>query len=207
MTYGQAALVVFAYLLGSLPWGYWIARRAGLDIRTVGSGNTGAANVWRALGPRYGVPVFVLDFAKGFIPSLIGLHLYGPGTAVVAGSAAFIGHAFPVFLGFGGGKGVATAAGVVLAITPLLTLACVPVYVAVLWLFRYPSLASMAVAVAYAVLCLVTGQPWQITTFALVGGAAILVNHRTNIRRLLAGTENKAKTFGRGAPRRSRQAV
>jgi glycerol-3-phosphate acyltransferase PlsY len=207
MTLGQAALVVFGYLLGSLPWGYWIARRAGLDIRTVGSGNTGAANVWRALGPRYGVPVFILDFAKGYIPALIGLHLYGPGTAVLAGSAAFIGHAFPVFLGFGGGKGVATGGGVVIATTPLIGFACIPLYVAVLWLFRYPSLASMAVAVAYATLCVVTGQPWQITTFAVLGTAAVLVNHRANIRRLLAGTENKAKTFGRGAPRRSRQAV
>jgi glycerol-3-phosphate acyltransferase PlsY len=207
MTLGQAALVVFAYLLGSLPWGYWIARRAGLDIRTVGSGNTGAANVWRSLGPRYGFPTFILDFAKGYVPAFIGLHVYGPGTAVLAGSAAFVGHAFPVFLGFGGGKGVATGGGVVLAITPLFGLFCIPLYVAVLWLFRYPSLASMVVVVFYATLCVVTAQPWQITTFAVLGSAAVLVNHRTNIRRLLAGTENKAKTFGRGAPRRSGQAV
>ncbi len=195
----QVVLVVAAYLGGSLPWGYWAGRLAGIDIRTRGSGNTGATNVWRALGPRYGAPVLVLDMAKGFVPTLIGLETIGPGTAIVAGSAAILGHTFPILLGFGGGKGVATTSGVVIALTPVLALALVLVLVAVLWLFRYVSLASMTIAVLYPVGCVLTGQPWQVVVFGTVAAVGILIRHRENIRRLLAGTEAKAKTFGRGA--------
>jgi acyl phosphate:glycerol-3-phosphate acyltransferase len=196
---GQVVLVIAAYVGGSLPWGYWAGRMAGIDIRTQGSGNTGATNVWRVLGPRYGLPVLLLDVAKGFVPTLIGLHMAGAGTAVLAGSAAVIGHAFPIFLGFGGGKGVATAGGVVIALTPVLAVVLAIVLVAVLWLFRYVSLASMVVAVLYPIGCIVTGEPWPVVAFGLLAAAGILVRHRTNIRRLLQGTEAKAKTFGRGA--------
>jgi acyl phosphate:glycerol-3-phosphate acyltransferase len=200
---GQVVLCVAGYLAGSLPFGYAAGRLAGVDVRRVGSGNTGATNVWRALGPRYGAPVLVLDALKGAVPALVGAHWFGPGTAVLAGGAAVVGHTLPVFLGFGGGKGVATAAGVVLALTPLVAIPVVLLFVAILWLTRYVSLGSLVAAVAYPVVCLVAGEPWQIVLFGTACAAIIVVRHRANIGRLLHGTEHKAKTFGRGAPRRA----
>jgi glycerol-3-phosphate acyltransferase PlsY len=199
----QVVLLVLAYLAGSLPFGYAAGRLAGIDVRSVGSGNTGATNVWRALGPRYGVPVLLLDALKGAVPTLVGAHWFGPGTAVLAGGAAVVGHMLPIFLGFGGGKGVATAAGVVFALTPLLAIAFALLFVAILWLTRYVSLGSLVCAVAYPVVCLLAGEPWQIVVFGVACAAVIVVRHRANIGRLLHGTENKAKTFGRGAPRRA----
>ena len=201
MTLGEVVLVVLAYLGGSLPWGYWAGRLGGRDVRREGSGNTGATNVWRVLGPRYGVPVLLLDMAKGFVPALVGAQLYGSGVAVIAGAAAMIGHTFPVFLGFGGGKGVATGAGVVLALTPLLTLALVVLFLAVLWYTRYVSLSSMTACTAYVLACLALREPWPICLFAALATAGIVYRHRSNIGRLRAGTESKTKTFGRGAGR------
>ena len=157
MTLGAVALVALAYLGGAIPFGYLAGRLSGIDIRTHGSGNTGATNVWRALGPRVGFPVFVLDLLKGFVPAAIGLHLGGAGLAVIAGAAAIIGHTWPVFLGFGGGKGVATAGGVGLAVAPLALLCLPPIFLAILWLTRYVSLASMTVTCLFPVLALAFG--------------------------------------------------
>ena len=140
VTAGQVVLVVAAYLGGSLPFGYWAGRLHGIDIRQHGSGNTGATNVWRVLGKRAGIPVLLLDIAKGFVPALIGLQIAGAGTAIVAGAAAVAGHTFPILLGFGGGKGVATSAGVVLAVTPVHGIALVLVF----------AIVSMAVPVCLA---------------------------------------------------------
>jgi glycerol-3-phosphate acyltransferase PlsY len=193
-----AVLVILAYLGGSVPWGFLAARSAGVDIRTKGSGNTGATNVWRVLGRRYGIPVMLLDVAKGAVPALVGLHAYGSGVAIIAGAAAVLGHTFPVFLGFGGGKGVATTGGVVIAITPLIAVLMVVLMVALLWLFRYVSLASMACAVAYPVVCAATGQPWPVLLFGLLAAAGIVARHRANIGRLRAGTESRITRFGRG---------
>lgn len=201
MSAGQVVLVVLAYLGGSLPFGYWAGRLHGIDIRTQGSGNTGATNVLRVLGKRAGIPVLLLDIAKGFVPALIGLELWGPGTAIVAGAAAVAGHTFPVLLGFGGGKGVATSAGVVLAVTPWLTLVLVVVFLVVLWMFRYVSLASMTAAVLYPAGCIITGEPWPVVVFAFVAALGIIARHRANIGRLRAGTEARTP-FGRGAPGR-----
>ena len=195
----EIALVVAAYLGGSLPWGYWAGRLHGIDIREHGSGNTGATNVWRVLGPRFGAPVLALDMAKGFVPTLIGLHIAGAGTAVLAGAAAVIGHTFPFLLGFGGGKGMATAGGVGFALTPLLAIALLVLLVVILWLFRYVSLASLVTAVLYPICCFLLGEPWPVTLFGTLAAASIVIRHRANIRRLVAGTEAKAKTFGRGA--------
>jgi glycerol-3-phosphate acyltransferase PlsY len=199
VTIGQPILVVAAYLGGSIPWGYWAARLADVDIRTKGSGNTGATNVWRVLGPRYGVPVLLLDLAKGLVPTLIGMHWFGVGTGVAAGAAAVLGHTFPVLLGFGGGKGVATSAGVVLAVTPIHLVVLLCVFLAILWMWRYVSLASMTVAVLYPLSCLATGEPWPVLVFGGVAAAGIVWRHRANIGRLRTGTEARAKTFGRGA--------
>jgi acyl phosphate:glycerol-3-phosphate acyltransferase len=198
----QVVLVVAAYLGGSLPFGYWTGRLRGIDIRETGSGNTGATNVWRVLGKRAGIPVLLLDIAKGLVPTLIGLHIAGAGTAILAGAAAVAGHTFPVLLGFGGGKGVATSAGVVLAVTPFHGIALVLVFAAVLWLFRYVSVASMVAAVLYPITCLSTGEPWPVIVFGAVAALGIVARHRANIGRLRAGTESQTSSFGRGAPGR-----
>lgn len=198
---GQVVLIACGYLGGAIPFGYIAGRFAGIDIRTHGSGNTGATNVWRALGPRWGVPVLVLDMLKGFVPAMVGAQLYGDGTGVLAGGAAILGHAFPVFLGFGGGKGVATAAGTSLAVAPIAMLVLPVVFVAVLWLTRYVSLASLVVCALFPVLAVLLGEPWPVLVYGVLGAAAITWRHRANIARLRAGTEAKARTFGRGASR------
>jgi glycerol-3-phosphate acyltransferase PlsY len=202
VTGGQVVLVAAAYLGGSLPFGYWAGRLHGIDIRQAGSGNTGATNVWRVLGKRAGIPVLLLDIAKGLVPALIGLHIAGAGTAIVAGAAAVAGHTFPVLLGFGGGKGVATSAGVVLAVTPVHGIVLMLVFAAVLWLFRYVSLASMVAAVLYPITCLLTGEPWPVIAFGAIAAVGIVARHRSNIGRLRAGTESQTRSFGRGAPGR-----
>ena len=199
MSVGEALLIVLAYLGGSLPFGYWAGRLAGVDVRKLGSGNTGATNVWRVLGRRVGIPVLLLDMAKGLVPALVGDAMFGPGVAIVAGSAAVLGHTFPILLGFGGGKGVATTGGVVFAITPIHATVLVVFLVIVLWLFRYVSLASMLTATAYPASSLATGEPWPVVLFGVIAAVGIVARHRTNIRRLLDGTETKARGFGRGA--------
>ena len=138
-------IVVGAYLLGSIPFGYLLPRLVrGEDVRTRGSGNVGASNVWRVYGRSLGVPVALLDVAKGFVPALVGLEVGGDWVGVLAGAAAMIGHARPVFLGFGkGGKMVATAGGVAFALAPLVAAICLVLWLVVFALFRYASLASM----------------------------------------------------------------
>ncbi len=199
MSAAAAILVVAAYVGGSLPLGYWAGRLRGIDIREHGSGNTGATNVWRVLGRRVGVPVLVGDLLKGLVPTLVGLDIAGPGVAVVAGAAAVAGHTFPVLLRFGGGKGVATSAGVVLALTPLHAVGLALLFVVVLWLFRYVSLASMVTATLYPVAAIATGEPWPVVAFGAVAAVGIIARHRANIGRLRAGTEARTSRFGRGA--------
>jgi glycerol-3-phosphate acyltransferase PlsY len=201
--------VVFGYLLGSMPWGYWVVRWfRGEDLRTVGSGNTGTANVWRNYGPRLGLATAILDVLKGFIPALIGVLWIDPTAGVLGASAAMIGHAWPIFLGLSGGKAVATGAGAMLALCPVCAVIVVAIWVIVLWITRYSSLASMIGAVAFVVSTVLLDRgEWSVIAFASVAAAVILWRHRTNIRRLLAGTETRAATFGRGARRKARADV
>jgi acyl phosphate:glycerol-3-phosphate acyltransferase len=189
-----AALVVLGgYLLGSMPFGYWLVRLLrGEDIRQVGSGNIGATNVWRAYGKAYGVPVIVLDVAKGFVPALVGTQLEGELVGVLAGGAAMLGHWRPLFLGFQkGGKTVAAAGGTFFGAAPLLGLAGLLVWVAVFLVSRYASLASMAAAVTLPLLAALLGYEWPVVAFAAIAAVAVLVLHRGNIARLRAGTESR----------------
>jgi glycerol-3-phosphate acyltransferase PlsY len=199
---GDASLVVGAYLLGSIPFGYVLPRLLrGDDIRRHGSGNVGATNVWRVYGRSLGLPVAVLDVLKGLVPAALGLWLGGDWVGVLAGAAAMLGHARPVYLGFSkGGKMVATAGGVALALAPLAALGCAVVWVAAFAVTRYASLASMLAAAALPVLCLVLGSSWPVVAFTALAALGVLALHRQNIRRLLAGTEPR---FVRGAPSRS----
>jgi len=189
-----AALVVLGgYLLGSMPFGYWLVRLfKGEDIRTVGSGNIGATNVWRTYGKAYGIPIVVLDVAKGFVPALVVTVLVDELVGALAGGAAMLGHWRPLFLRFQrGGKTVATAGGTFFGIAPVLGLVGVAIWVGVFLVSRYASVASLATAVAIPFVALALGEPWPVVAFAAIAGVAVLVLHRGNIARLRAGTESR----------------
>jgi acyl phosphate:glycerol-3-phosphate acyltransferase len=198
-----ALLVVAAgYLVGSMPFGYWLVRVVRHeDIRSLGSGNVGATNVWRVYGPRYGLPVALLDVAKGFVPALVGSLVGGETVGILAGTAAMLGHWRPLFLGFQkGGKMVATAGGVTLALAPLVATLCLVIWAAVFLVTRYSSVASLATAFALPVVAALLGEPWQTVVFAALACAGVVVLHRHNIRRLLNGTEARfSRTRAAGA--------
>jgi glycerol-3-phosphate acyltransferase PlsY len=186
-------LVLAGYVLGSIPWGYWLPRLlAGVDIRQVGSGNTGAANVWRTVGFKIALAVGVLDMAKGAAAAVLGLLVAGELAGLLAGIGAMVGHWRPLFMGFRrGGKIVATTGGVALALAPLAALAASLVWIVVFLATRFTSIASMTGAVSLPVLVLVFGGSWPVFAFALGAALAILVLHRANIKRLVRGEENR----------------
>jgi glycerol-3-phosphate acyltransferase PlsY len=163
-----------------------------VDIRTLGSRNPGATNVWRTLGFRLGIAVALLDIAKGAAAALLGLWLGGDLVGVLAGVAAMIGHWRPLFLGFArGGKIVATTGGVALAIAPIPALLAAAVWIVVFLLLRYASLASIAAAISLPLWALLFDASWPVVAFTAGAALAIVVLHRTNIRRLVAGEENR----------------
>jgi glycerol-3-phosphate acyltransferase PlsY len=186
-------LVTAGYLIGSIPWGYVVAKLLrGVDIRTVGSGNLGAANVWRVLGFKAGLAVAVLDVGKGFAAALLGLWAGDELTGLLAGIAAMVGHWRPLFMGLNkGGKIVATTGGVALALAPLATLATGVVWVVTFLLTRYTSVASMLAALALPLFALAFGSSALVVVFSAGAALAILLLHRANIGRLLSGTENR----------------
>src|SRR3954467_2481782 len=166
-----AAFVVAGYLSGSLPWGYWLVGCfRGEDIRTKGSGNVGATNVWRVYGPRLGLPAAVLDVVKGFVPAFAATVVVGHGTGVLAGAAAMLGHGRAIFLGFQrGGKMVATAGGAFLGVAPLVGGAAAGVWILVFAITRYASVASVTAAASLALWAWLFDYPWPVIAF---GGAA-----------------------------------
>jgi acyl phosphate:glycerol-3-phosphate acyltransferase len=188
-----ALAVLGGYLLGSLPFGYWLPRLVrGEDIRSRGSGNIGASNVFRVYGRRLGIAVALLDVAKGFAAALLGIWAGGALVGVLAGAAAMLGHARPIYLRFEkGGKMVATAGGAFFALAPLATLICVGVWLAVFLLTRYASVASILTTCALIGLVLLLGYDWPVVAFAAAGTVAIVFLHRQNLRRLAGGTEHR----------------
>ncbi len=194
-------LVLAGYLIGSIPSGVIVVSLLrGEDIRNQGSGNIGASNVWRAYGMRLAVPVAALDVLKGFAPALAGSLLGGDWVGVLAGAAAMAGHARPVFLGFRkGGKMVATAGGVTLALAPLAALCCLGVWVVTFAALRYASLASIMTAIALPLCCALFGAPAPVVGFATLAAIAVIALHHQNIRRLLAGKEPRFTRGSRGA--------
>ena len=195
-----ALLVVGGYLLGSMPWGYWLVRLVEHDdIRRHGSGNIGGTNVWRVYGWRLGLPVVVLDTLKGFVPAFLGALLVSDLVGVLAGGAAMIGHGRPLFLRFQrGGKMVATCGGAFLGVAPLIGGIGAAVWIAVFVLFRYASLASITAALALPLAAVLLEASWPVIVFAAVAAVAVVFLHRANIARLLAGTENRFR-FRRAA--------
>lgn len=189
-----------AYLLGSVPFGLLFSRLKGHDPRRVGSGNIGATNVVRAAGKGIGIATLAADILKGYLPVLAALHYNQPPLIVsLIGFALFVGHLFPVYLRFKGGKGVATALGVFLAINPLVILIGVCVFIPVLLISRYVSLGSLvAVALVPGLLFLFSGPDTYFYLSVIVIGL-IVVKHAGNIKRLWLGTENR---FSLGSQRK-----
>jgi glycerol-3-phosphate acyltransferase PlsY len=188
-----AAIVAFGYLLGSCPWGVWLVRVfRHEDVRKVGSGNIGASNVWRVYGRWLGVPVVLLDALKGFTPALIGVIMVSHLCGILAGAAAMLGHARPLYLRFEkGGKLVATGGGVLFAVCPWAAFALAGLWLVIFGISKYASLASIVTAFAMPVATALFGYPISVVVFAGLTGAAIVVLHRGNLRRLRAGTETK----------------
>jgi glycerol-3-phosphate acyltransferase PlsY len=189
----EALAILGGYLLGSLPFGYWVPLVVrGEDVRTKGSGNVGASNVFRVYGRSLGIPVALLDVAKGFAAASLGLWAGGALVGVLAGSAAMIGHARPVFMRFQrGGKMVATAGGATLALAPLVAFCCIGIWLVAFLITRFASLASIITALALAVLVVVLDYPWPVVVFGVAGACAVIALHHRNIRRLFAGTEHR----------------
>ncbi len=187
----QALAVGLAYLLGSIPFAYLAGLLRGVDIRTVGSKNVGATNVFRTLGRRIGIAVMVLDIGKGVAATVVARAMTDSPWPLVAGGAAIAGHVFPVWLRFKGGKGVAVGGGAVIGLVPFVALIVLAAWLVVVATTRYVSLASIVAAVTFPVGALVLGEPWPTLLFAVLASGAVIVRHRANIGRLLRRTEPK----------------
>jgi glycerol-3-phosphate acyltransferase PlsY len=188
----ETLAVAVAYLVGSIPFAYLLSRRRGVDLRRVGSGNVGASNVLRTSGVRAAVLAMVLDGVKGALAVMLAQRLAaGPTVPVAAGLASVIGHIYPVWLRFRGGKGVATAAGAFGVLTPISLGAASGVFLIVVWLTRYISVGSLAGAVTLAAAALMSDAPTVVAVGAAIAVVLILFRHRANVRRLLAGTERR----------------
>lgn len=184
--------ILLGYLAGSVPFAYLLARRRGIDVRTAGSGNVGATNVLRTTGPWRGVIVMALDMSKGMAAVALATLLAG-GTALIAlsGAAAIVGHIYPVWLKFHGGKGVAVAAGVFTMLSPAAAAAAAVLFVVTAWVTRYISLASIAATVALPPAAWILGSPMPVVLVAVGSAGLILFRHRANWSRLRAGTERR----------------
>lgn len=190
----EIILTVAAYFLGSIPTGLLLAKAAGVDIRSSGSGNIGATNVYRTLGRGVGVLTLVGDCLKGLVPVLVAKY-YGMTEIWVAmvGLAAFLGHVYTVFLGFKGGKGVATALGVFLGVSPISVGAVLLIFVAVVWKWRYISLGSIVAAAAMPGFVAVTAGRPVFVLMTVIVALLVIWKHKENIKRLREGTENRFK--------------
>ena len=196
--YGLAAMLILAYLLGATPTSYVAGRLGrGIDLRQHGSHNLGATNVYRVLGWRYAIPVGLIDVAKGVVPvAILGPWSNGPAWFTVAlGIAAVLGHMFSPYVRFRGGKGVATTAGVFLALAPLAVLISLAIWGATLWISGYVSVASLTVAVLFPLWVRLTapGEPYTLGA-AIVLALLLVYAHRGNIERLRQGTESRFRT-------------
>jgi glycerol-3-phosphate acyltransferase PlsY len=214
----EILLIGLAYLIGSIPTSVWVSRRFfGIDIRDYGSGNAGATNTYRVLGAKWGTFVMIVDMVKGIIAT--SLYLLLPFYVVPAhdwdrtnlmiglGLAAVVGHIFPIWAGFKGGKGVATLFGMVVAIQPLVAVCCVGVFLLVLYLTRFVSLSSILAGISFAVfiLFIFNDDVTLYRVFSVAVALLILLTHQKNINRILNGTESKVPIFKYRDRRRQRK--
>lgn len=192
--YTVTGLIIGAYFIGSIPTGLLLGKAFGVDVRKSGSGNIGATNVYRTAGRSLGILTLVGDCLKGLLPVLLARYLDLPVLWLAAvGLAAFLGHVYTVFLGFKGGKGVATGLGVFLGLSPVAVLLAVVVFAFVLWQWRYVSLGSIVAAVAMPLLVAMLDHRVVMIAVTAVISSIIVQKHRDNIGRLQAGTESKFK--------------
>lgn len=212
----ELLLILLAYLIGSIPTALIISKRFfGIDIRDYGSGNMGATNTFRVLGSRYGTMVMAFDILKGmgavalynFIPYYLHNDLERTNFMLGLGLAAVVGHIFPIFAGFKGGKGVATLLGMVLAVQPIIAISCIGVFVLVLYLTRYVSLSSILAAVALPVCVLWIWNEHEVLyrVFALLVAILVVFTHQKNIGRILRGVESRIPILKHRDRRKSRR--
>jgi len=189
--------VLAAYLMGSIPFAQLLSKRRGIDLRRVGSGNVGASNVLRTLGVRPAVLAMMLDAVKGTVAVLIAQRLTsGVAAPVAAGLASMIGHVYPVWLRFRGGKGVATAAGAFAVLTPAAAVVAVGAFLLTVALTRFISVGSMVAALTLAAWAIASDAPRIVEVGAAIGAALVLIGHRANVLRLVAGTERRVGQRG-----------
>ena len=202
----ELMLVVLAYFLGSIPTSIWVSKTVfGIDIRNFGSGNPGATNTFRVLGSKWGAFVMIADITKGviatslyiLIPFYLQNELARTNFMIVLGLAAVLGHIFPIWADFKGGKGVATILGMALAIQPIVALICIVVFLITLFTTRFVSLSSMLASLVFMVLILFIFKEKETSyrVFAIIVALMVVVTHQKNIGRLLNGKENKAPLF------------
>ena len=212
----ELLLIVLAYLIGSVPTSVWVSKRFfGIDIRDYGSGNAGATNTYRTLGSRWGTFVMVVDVLKGVIATslyiLIPYYMHDEwdrtNFMVGLGLAAVLGHIFPVWADFKGGKGVATLFGMVIAIQPVVAICCVVVFLSVLYLTRFVSLSSILASIAFAVFILFIFNEKEplYRVFAVAVALMVILTHQKNINRLLKGTESKVPILKHRDRRKNRR--
>lgn len=189
----QILLIVFAYFLGSIPFAYIIVRLVkGVDIRTVGSGNAGATNAARVLGKWGFISVFILDLLKGYLPVFIALKVYGPTPiSLIVGLVAVLGHTYTVFLSFKGGKGVATGAGVFIALAPTEAVIALLVFLIIFMITRMVSAGSIVAAITLFIAVLFMSDWVLLKIFTGVLAGFIIFKHRANIKRIIQGNENR----------------
>ncbi len=195
-------LLLISYLLGSIPTAVWIGKYFfKLDVRDHGSGNAGATNTFRILGKKAGIPVLLIDVMKGWISVMLAIWFLSPGDSpvlfenfrVLCGAAAVLGHVFPLFAGFRGGKGVATLLGVAIGMQPVAALCCIGLFLMVLILTKYVSLGSILASIFYGIFLLAIDRVHHDATiiFALTIPLLVIITHTKNIRRLFEGNENR----------------
>lgn len=188
----QTLVLTLAYFVGSIPFAFLVARTRGVDLRARGSQNVGASNVLRTAGVKSAVAAMCLDAVKGSMAVLIAYRLSnGFAWPVAAGIASVVGHIYPVWLGFRGGKGVATAAGVFAVLAPVALVIASAVFVLAVWMTRYISIGSVAGAAALAILTATGEHPLSVTVGAVIAAALIVYRHRDNLARVRAGTERR----------------
>lgn len=213
----ELLLVILAYLIGSIPSAVWVSQRFfNIDIRDYGSGNAGATNVYRTLGSKWGTIVMLIDMLKGMIavklalllPEYADLETAFQNLQIILGMAAVLGHVFPIWADFKGGKGVATLFGMVLGISPLTALSCIGIFALVLYLTRFVSLSSILASIAFPVFILVIfdvdDQFYRV--FAIAVALLVILTHQKNIGRLIRGEESKVSILKNRDKRRQRKA-
>lgn len=193
-----ALFVLLAYLIGSIPTGYIIVKlKTGNDIRTIGSGSTGATNVKRVLGKKWFFTVMILDAIKGMVPVLLAKYLISNDSlgvvAVICAIAVIVGHSKPVFLGFKGGKSVATGIGTLIALNPYVGAILACIWSVITWFSKYVSLGSIIALICAPILMFIFNNPVCYTIYALIAAIYIVYLHRENIKRLINGNENKVR--------------